>query len=61
MKRKKQGSKLPMIFAVLFTVGFVFSGAMVYKTLHDAHTEKQGFEKLAQLVVDAQEIGRAHV
>lgn len=54
MKRKKQGSKLPMIFAVLFTVGFVFSGAMVYKTLHDAHTEKQGFEKLAQLVVDAQ-------
>lgn len=55
MKRKKQGSKLPMIFAVLFTVGFVFSGAMVYKTLHDAHTEKQGFEKLIQMVADAQE------
>lgn len=50
MKKKKQGIKLSMIFTVLFTVGFAISGAMVYKTLHDAHTEKQGFEKLAQMV-----------
>lgn len=53
MKRKKKVSKLPLILAGLFMVGFVISGTMVYKILHDAHREKQGFDKLAQIVEEA--------
>lgn len=52
MKKKKL--RLSTVLTVLFTVGFVISGTMVYKTLHEAHMEKQGFEKLAQMVAAAQ-------
>lgn len=44
--------KIPLfsLLAAVFAVGFLVSGFMVYKTLRDAHTESQGFEKLARMV-----------
>ena len=46
----KKKIRLPVVLAGLFTVGFVFSASMAVKTLWDARTEKQAFEKLAEMI-----------
>lgn len=50
MKKKLSG-----ILAVVFTLGFLVSGWMIYQILRDAHAEKQSFDQLAKMVASAPE------